>query len=44
VYAPVRTKRTRLIPGAPAEAAAELVRALREDARAIPAPGPGQGR
>jgi electron transfer flavoprotein beta subunit len=42
VYAPVRTKQTRLISGTPVSAATELVRALREDARAIP--DPGQGR
>jgi electron transfer flavoprotein beta subunit len=35
VHAPVRTKQTRLISGAPTEAAVELVRALRDDARAI---------
>ena len=32
---PARQKETRLIPGAPAEAARELVRALREDARVL---------
>ncbi len=33
VYVPEKTKATRLIEGTPAEAAAELVRALRDDAR-----------
>ncbi|MBI4264772.1 MAG: electron transfer flavoprotein subunit beta/FixA family protein [Acidobacteria bacterium] len=32
---PARTKQTQLIPGSPAEAAAELVRRLREEARAL---------
>jgi electron transfer flavoprotein beta subunit len=35
VYVPEKTKSTRLIGGSPAEAAAELVRTLREDERAI---------
>jgi len=35
LYVPEKTKRTELIPGAPAEAAAELVRRLRDDARAL---------
>jgi electron transfer flavoprotein beta subunit len=33
VYLPEKTKQTRMIDGSPAEAARELVRALREDAR-----------
>ncbi len=33
IYVPEKTKATRLIAGTPAEAAAELVRVLREDAR-----------
>src|SRR5688572_21298940 len=33
VYLPEKTKQTRMIAGSPAEAAKELVRALREDAR-----------
>lgn len=33
IYVPEKTKATRLIDGSPAEAAAELVRVLREDAR-----------
>jgi electron transfer flavoprotein beta subunit len=33
VYMPEKSKQTRMIGGSPAEAAAELVRALREDAR-----------
>jgi len=33
VYMPEKSKQTRMIAGSPAEAAAELVRALREDAR-----------
>jgi len=33
VYMPEKAKQTRMIPGSPAEAAKELVRALREDAR-----------
>ncbi len=33
IYVPEKTKATRLIEGSPAEAAAELVRVLREDAR-----------
>jgi hypothetical protein len=32
---PARTKRTEMIRGAPADAARELVRRLREDARVI---------
>jgi electron transfer flavoprotein beta subunit len=32
---PAKQKETRLVPGAPAEAARELVRALREDARVL---------
>jgi electron transfer flavoprotein beta subunit len=35
VYVPEKTKRTRLIAGSPAEAAAELVRTLRDDEHAI---------
>lgn len=35
LYAPEKEKRTRLIDGAPPAAAAELVRALREDARVL---------
>ncbi len=35
VYLPEKVKETRLIPGPPAEAAAELVRALRDDARVL---------
>jgi electron transfer flavoprotein beta subunit len=35
LYAPQKSKRTQLIPGAPAEAARELVRRLREEARVI---------
>jgi electron transfer flavoprotein beta subunit len=35
LYAPEKSKQTHLIGGAPAEAARELVRRLREDARAI---------
>jgi len=33
IYVPEKTKQTRMIDGSPAEAAKELVRALREDAR-----------
>ena len=33
IYVPEKTKATRLLEGTPAEAAAELVRVLREDAR-----------
>ena len=33
LYAPEKSKQTRMIDGPPAEAARELVRALREDAR-----------
>jgi electron transfer flavoprotein beta subunit len=36
LYAPEKAKKTRLIEGTPAEAATELVRALRDDARVIP--------
>jgi hypothetical protein len=32
---PEKQKQTRLIPGTPAEAARELVRTLREDARVL---------
>jgi electron transfer flavoprotein beta subunit len=35
LYAPEKTKKTRLISGSPAEAAKELVRSLREEARVI---------
>lgn len=35
IYVPEKSKETKLIAGTPAEAAKELVRALREDARAI---------
>jgi electron transfer flavoprotein beta subunit len=35
LYAPQKTKETRMIAGPPADAARELVRALREDARVI---------
>jgi electron transfer flavoprotein beta subunit len=35
VYVPEKTKKTRMIEGAPAEAARELVRQLRDEARAI---------
>jgi electron transfer flavoprotein beta subunit len=35
VYMPEKSKQTRMIAGSPAEAAKELVRALREDARVI---------
>jgi electron transfer flavoprotein beta subunit len=35
VYVPEKSKRTRLLTGSPAEAAQALVRALREDERAI---------
>ncbi len=35
LYAPEKAKRTELIPGSPAEAARELVRRLREEARVI---------
>jgi electron transfer flavoprotein beta subunit len=35
LYAPERAKRTQLIEGSPAEAAAELVRRLRDEARVI---------
>jgi electron transfer flavoprotein beta subunit len=35
IYAPERKKKMRLIGGAPQEAASELVRALRDDARAL---------
>jgi electron transfer flavoprotein beta subunit len=35
LYAPEKTKRTQVIEGAPAEAAAELVRRLREEARVL---------
>jgi electron transfer flavoprotein beta subunit len=35
VYLPEKTKQTRMIAGTPAEAAKELVRALREDARVL---------
>jgi electron transfer flavoprotein beta subunit len=37
LYAPEKAKKTRLIQGTPGEAAVELVRALRDDARVIPA-------
>jgi electron transfer flavoprotein beta subunit len=37
LYAPEKTKKTRLIQGTAAQAATELVRALRDDARVIPA-------
>jgi hypothetical protein len=33
IYVPEKTKATRIIDGTPAEAAAELVRVLRDDAR-----------
>jgi electron transfer flavoprotein beta subunit len=33
IYLPQKQKQTRMISGSPAEAAKELVRALREDAR-----------
>jgi electron transfer flavoprotein beta subunit len=36
LYLPEKTKRTQLIPGSPHEAAKELVRKLREEARVIP--------
>jgi electron transfer flavoprotein beta subunit len=36
LYAPEKAKKTRLIQGSPAEAATDLVRALRDDARVIP--------
>ena len=36
LYVPEKSKKTRMIAGAPAEAARELVRLLREDARVIP--------
>jgi electron transfer flavoprotein beta subunit len=36
LYAPEKAKKTRLIQGTPAQAATELVRALRDDARVIP--------
>jgi electron transfer flavoprotein beta subunit len=36
LYLPEKTKRTHLIPGSPHEAAKELVRMLREEARVIP--------
>jgi hypothetical protein len=35
LYAPQKTKQTTLIGGTPAEAAAELVKRLRDEARAI---------
>jgi electron transfer flavoprotein beta subunit len=35
LYAPEKSKKTQIIPGAPAEAAKELVRRLREEARVI---------
>jgi electron transfer flavoprotein beta subunit len=35
LYVPEKGKKTQLIPGAPAEAAKELVRRLREEARVI---------
>jgi hypothetical protein len=35
VYVPEKSKRTRLLTGSPTEAAQALVRALREDERAI---------
>jgi electron transfer flavoprotein beta subunit len=35
IYVPEKTKRTRMVAGSPAEAARELVRLLREEARAI---------
>ena len=35
IRAPEKTRQTRMIEGSPADAAAELVKALREDARAI---------
>jgi electron transfer flavoprotein beta subunit len=35
LYIPEKTKRTQMIPGAPAEAAEELVRRLRDEARAL---------
>jgi electron transfer flavoprotein beta subunit len=35
LYAPEKSKKTQLIPGSPAEAAKELVRKLREEARVI---------
>jgi electron transfer flavoprotein beta subunit len=37
LYVPEKAKKTRLIQGTPAEAATELVRALRDEARVIPA-------
>ncbi len=36
LYVPEKTKKTKMITGAPAEAARELVRLLKEEARAIP--------
>jgi len=36
LYVPEKSKKTQLIGGAPAEAARELVKRLREDARVIP--------
>ena len=35
VYVPQKAKQTKLIAGSPAEAAKELVRTLREDARVL---------
>jgi electron transfer flavoprotein beta subunit len=35
LYAPEKTKKTHLVPGAPAAAAKELIRLLREEARVI---------
>ncbi len=35
LYVPEKTKKTRIIEGSPAEAAKELVRALRDEARVL---------
>jgi electron transfer flavoprotein alpha/beta subunit len=35
MYAPEKTKKTQLIQGSPADAAKELVRKLREEARVL---------
>jgi electron transfer flavoprotein beta subunit len=35
VYVPTKSKQTRIVPGAPAEAAKELIRLLRDEARVI---------
>jgi hypothetical protein len=35
LYTPAKTKRTEIITGSPAEAARELIRRLREDARVL---------